>query len=491
MLQRVISTALLSVLLLGCTPSYDVVVVGGGAGGTCAAIEAARDGARVLVVEETPWLGGMLTAAGVSAIDGNYRLRGGLFGEFTDSLAGRYGGYEALRSGWVSNILFNPRVGAEILRNMADKAGVEVRTGCGMRYTRPFGPRYDKAWKLTLSDGTRIKARILIDGTELGDVAAAMGVTELKDRITAQDLTYVAIVKEYDHPVPVEKPEGYDPELYRHCTDVWDKEMMLSYGRLPDGKYMLNWPQSGNDYFAEYLDMTPAEREQVIQKAKLRTLGYLYYLKTELGFPNLGIADDVFPTADGLPFIPYYREARRIAGRDTMTVEAAHRPYDFDLYTRAIAVGDYPVDHHHNQNPRREELSHLWFGKIPSFSVPLGVVIPVDTEDFLVADKAMSSSWEMNGGTRLQPVVMGVGQAAGALAALAVKTGRHPHEVPASEVQSVLLDHGCYLLPFLDLKPSDPGFRELQEAGVRGEVRGIGRTVGWANETWVNLPENE
>ena len=491
MLQRVIPTVLLAVSLLSCARHYDVVVIGGGAGGTCAAIEAARDGARVLVVEETPWLGGMLTSAGVSAIDGNYRLRGGLFGEFTDSLAGRYGGYEALKSGWVSNILFNPRVGADILRNMADKAGVEVRTGCGMRYTRPYGPRYDNAWKLTLSDGSRIKARILIDGTELGDVAAAMGVTELKDRITAQDLTYVAIVKEYDHPVPVEKPEGYDPELYRHCTDVWDKEMMLSYGRLPDGKYMLNWPQSGNDYFAEYLDMTPAEREQVIQKAKLRTLGYLYYLKTELGFRNLGIADDVYPTADGLPFFPYYREARRIAGRDTMTVEAAHRPYDFDLYTRAIAVGDYPVDHHHNQNPRREELSHLWFGKIPSFSIPLGVVIPVDTEDFLVADKAMSSSWEMNGGTRLQPVVMGVGQAAGALAALAVKTGRHPHEVPASEVQSVLLDHGCYLLPFLDLKPSDPGFRELQEAGVRGDVRGIGRTVGWANETWVNLPENE
>jgi len=486
-------------MLLGCTPSYDVVVVGGGAGGTCAAIEAARNGARVLVVEETPWLGGMLTSAGVSAIDGNYRLRGGLFGEFTDSLAGRYGGYEALKSGWVSNILFNPQVGADILRNMADKAGVELRMGCGMRW--PVGAGHDATrhsrldrespWKLTLSDGSRIKARILIDGTELGDVAAALGVAELKDRVTAQDLTYVAIVKEYDHPVPAEKPEGYDPELYRHCTDVWDKEKMLSYGRLPDGSIMLNWPQSGNDYFAEYLDMTLSEREEVIQKAKLRTLGYLYYLQTELGYRDLGIADDVFPTEDGLPFIPYYREARRIAGRDTMTVEAAHRPYDFDLYTRAIAVGDYPVDHHHNQNPRREELSHLWFGKIPSFGVPLGVVIPIETEDFLVADKALSSSWEMNGGTRLQPVVMGVGQAAGALAALAVKTGRHPHEVPASEVQSVLLDHGCYLLPFLDLKPSDPGFRELQEAGVRGEVRGIGRTVGWANETWVKLPENE
>ena len=96
----------------------------------------------------------------------------------------------------------------------------------------------------------------------------------------------------------------------------------------------------------------------------------------------------------------------------------------------------------------------------------------------------------MNGAVRLQPVLLGLGQAAGALAAIATRSGRHPSEVPAAEVQSVLLDHGCYLLPFLDLKPGEQGFRELQEQGIRGEVRGIGRTVGWANETWVNLPVN-
>ena len=492
----------LCLAILSCTPVYDVVVAGGGTGGTAAAIEAARGGARTLVVEPTPWLGGMLTAAGVSAIDGNYRLRGGLFGEFTDSLAARYGGYEALKSGWVSNILFNPAVGAEVLRNMADEAGVEVRTGLTIK---EMTHRKKGGWTLAFSNGSRARARILIDGTELGDIAEKAGAAELKDRITAQDLTYVAILKEYETPVPMEKPEGYDIDLYRNSCDnpladnrdgfnpqgqqLWSPEMMLSYGRLPDGHIMLNWPVCANDYFAEYLDMTPAEREEVVRKAKLRTLGFIYFLQHELGYDRIGIADDVFPTQDGLPFFPYYREARRIAGVDTMTVEAAKDPYRFDLYTRAVAVGDYPVDHHHVQNPRHEELSHLWFGKIPSFSVPLGVVVPVDVDDLLVADKAISVSWEMNGGTRLQPVVTGLGQAAGALAALAVKTGRQAREVPVSEVQAILLDHGCYLLPFLDLKPSDPGFRELQEKGVRGEVRGIGRSIGWANETWVHVPE--
>ena len=483
--------------LLSCAPHYDVVVVGGGTGGTAAAIAAARGGAKVLVVEESPWLGGMLTAAGVSAIDGNYRLRGGLFGEFTDSLAARYGGYEALRSGWVSNILFNPAVGADVLANMARAAGVDVRFGVRHARLRP-----GISWRIALSDGSRVKARILIDGTELGDVAAAAGATELQDGVSLQDMTYVAVLKEYDHPVPVEKPIGYDRDIYRSCCDnplaenldgfnplgqqLWSPEMMLSYGRLPDGHHLIiNWPVGGNDIYLDYLSMP---RDSVYRLAKARTLGFVYFLQNELGYKNLGIADDVFPSADGLPFYPYYREARRFAGKDTMTVEAAREPYSFDLYRRAVAVGDYPVDHHHMQNPRREELAHLWFGKIPSFSVPLGVVIPVNVEDLLLADKSISVSWEMNGATRLQPVVTGLGQAAGTLAALAVKKGCHPSEVPVEEVQAALLDQGCYLLPFLDLQPSDPGFRELQEAGIRGEVKGIGRSIGWSNETWVCPP---
>ncbi len=484
-----------------CTKEYDVVVAGGGAGGTAAAIEASRCGASVLIVEETPWLGGMLTSAGVSAIDGNYRLRGGIFGEFCDSLAARYGGYEPLYSGWVSKIMFNPAVGAGVLAAMASGAGAEVRFGTGLE---SFRPRARGGWKLRLTDGTRIGARILVDGTELGDVARDAGAEALLDGECVQDMTYVLIIKEFDHDVSIPQPPFYDIENYRHCClnpladdrggvgpkgqQLWSRDMMLSYGLLPDGHIMVNWPVYGNDIYAEYLEMTPEERTEAFLEAKYRALGFLYFMQHELGLTHLGIADDVFPSGDGLPFYPYFREARRIAGTDTMTVAAAKSPYDFDLYTRAVAVGDYPVDHHHVQNPRWEELSHLWWGSIPSFSVPLGVTVPVRVEDLLVADKAVSSAWDMNGGTRLQPVVMEIGQAAGALAALSVRSGLHPREVPVREVQELLLDHGCYLLPFLDLKPADPGFRELQTAGIEGRVRGTGRSVGWSNETWVNLP---
>ena len=82
--------ALVLFLLSSCN-SYDVLIVGGGASGTMAGIQAARMGSKTMIAEENCWIGGMLTSAGVSAIDGNYKLRGGLFREFTDALAEHYG----------------------------------------------------------------------------------------------------------------------------------------------------------------------------------------------------------------------------------------------------------------------------------------------------------------------------------------------------------------------------------------------------------------
>ena len=100
--------------------SVDLVIIGGGASGTAAGIAAGREGVSALIIEPTPWLGGMLTSAGVSAIYGNHRLPSWIWGEFSDSLRVRYGSQQALSTGWVSNTLFEPRVGQEILRNMVD-----------------------------------------------------------------------------------------------------------------------------------------------------------------------------------------------------------------------------------------------------------------------------------------------------------------------------------------------------------------------------------
>ena len=67
-MKRLLLDLIILLAFSACTPTYDVVVAGGGTGGTAAAVEAARGGARTLVVEEGAWLGGVLTSAGVSAV---------------------------------------------------------------------------------------------------------------------------------------------------------------------------------------------------------------------------------------------------------------------------------------------------------------------------------------------------------------------------------------------------------------------------------------
>ena len=95
----------------------------------------------------------------------------------------------------------------------------------------------------------------------------------------------------------------------------------------------------------------------------------------------------------------------------------------------------------------------------------------------------------INGATRLQPVVMQLGQAAGAIAALSQLEDRTVRNVPVRKVQSALLEAGCYIMPYLDLPKDHKHFIALQKIGATGILRGEGRNVGWANQTWFRADD--
>lgn len=155
------------------------------------------------------------------------------------------------------------------------------------------------------------------------------------------------------------------------------------------------------------------------------------------------------------------------------------------LYRTAIAVGDYPVDHHHTRYHGHEELPNLYFHPIPSYGLPLGVLIPLNVEGLIIAEKSISVSNIINGTTRLQPVVLQIGQAAGALAALSVKKKCAIGQVPVREVQNAVLHAKGYLLPYLDVPVSDVKFIPYQRIGATGILKGVGKNVGWSNQTWL------
>ncbi|MFT3824360.1 MAG: FAD-dependent oxidoreductase [Chitinophagaceae bacterium] len=491
----------------------DVLVIGGGASGTTAGIQAARMDVNVLVIEETNWLGGMLTSAGVSAIDGNHRMPAGLWGEFRQKLYQYYGGAAAVETGWVSNTLFEPHVGNQLLQQMA-AAEKKLQIWFNTKFTSL--KREQDHWIVTVTQGKKqqiIIATILIDATELGDAMAAAGAgyrigMDARDEIgeeqapekannIIQDLTYVAVLKDYGKGVDktIAKPAGYDPKVFDCSCDVSDPASfdspqnncfrMMQYGRLPNNKYMINWPKCGNDIYLNIIESTPAQREQALKEAKLHTLRFVYYLQTALGYKNLGLADDEFTTTDKLPMIPYHRESRRLKGLVTFTVNNISKPYESEqpLYRTGIAVGDYTIDHHHLKNPDAPKIDFVKI-KVPSYNVPMGSLIPAGVDGLIVAEKSISVSNIVNGATRLQPVVLQLGQAAGTMAALCIRKHLQPAQLSVRDVQQQLIKSKGYIMPFIDVPSSDPQFDVIQQIGATGIMKGTGVPYMWANQTW-------
>jgi hypothetical protein len=497
------------------TYKTDVLVIGASASGIAAGIQSARMGVNTIITEPTTWLGGMITAAGVSAFDGNHSLPSGLFGEFREALHKVYGGPSKVSTGWVSNTLFEPHVGDSIFKSMVlQTKGLTVKYQ--FKFLRVLKNNDTITGAVFVDEPTNqqitIYARQVIDATELGDVLANAGVpyslgmeasaatgedvhvSETNDIV--QDITYVAILKDYGMGVDktIAKPKNYDPsEFDGACTDYYfntanpkpnvDAIKMLNYGKLPNQKYMINWPNRGNDIYLNVVEMDEANRQIELVKAKEQTLRFIYFIQHQLGFKNLGLADDEFPTYDKLPLIPYHRESRRVKGLVRFDVRHIAKPFDAPspLYRTGIAVGDYPIDHHHKKNIKAPQ--HLDFHPVPSFNIPLGSLIPQHLSGLIIAEKSISVSNVVNGTTRLQAIALLIGQAAGTLAALSVQQNLDAQEVPVRKVQLGLLNSNAYIMPYYDVSLSHNHFVAAQKIGATGILKGEGVPFSWANRT--------
>ena len=97
-----------------------------------------------------------------------------------------------------------------------------------------------------------------------------------------QDITYVAILKDFgEKDMTIEKPAGYDPSIF-YCTCkndlcsnpdsgtvLWEKHQMITYGKLPNNKYMINWPINGNDYYVNMIEMDKEQRDSALLRSSI------------------------------------------------------------------------------------------------------------------------------------------------------------------------------------------------------------------------------
>ncbi|MDZ8083571.1 MAG: FAD-dependent oxidoreductase [Nostoc sp. DcaGUA01] len=467
------------------TYTADVLVVGGGTGGTTAAIQAARRGAKTILVSEFSWLGGMLASAGVSAPDGNEleALQTGLWGAFLQELRHRQPG--GLDNCWVSFFSYDPRIGAEIFADwVGELPNLHWISG---QVPLEVYRQGDSITGVRFADFA-VTAKIILDGTELGDLLALADIpyrwgwelqsewgepsapvtfNSLTERYPVQAPTYVVIMEDFGEAVAPEIPAApnYNPSLFAGAWDNYGAQTFLNYGRLPGDRFMINWPICGNDYGegVDRLIKSDVARGEFIQESRWHSQNFARFIQNQLG-RCYGLAKQVFPhTQKAFALHPYYRESRRLVGvatireQDILPVAGGRVA---SIFNDAIAVGNYANDHHYpgvqfSVQPKSIQWGGRWTGT--PFTIPYSCLIPAKTDGLLVCEKNISVSHIANGATRLQPVVMGIGQAAGMAAAICVELNCQPRDLPVRDLQAALLqdDHArAIIVPFFNLPPN-------------------------------------
>jgi len=479
----------------------DLLVVGAGIGGTAAAIQAARRGIRTVLVGETPWLGGMFTAAGVAAPDGNELAawQTGLWGAFLRALRQRQ--TEGLSHGWVSLFTFTPSLGATILAEWAQAlpplTWITGQTPLAVLQSqqRITGVRFQDY---------QIEARLILDGTELGDLlalaevphrwgwewqgefnepSAPIAANDLTERYPVQSPTWVFLMQDYGQdPAPrIEPLANYDPTPFGDAWKNHGVERFLNYGRLPGNQLMINWPIAGNDYGQgmERLIGSDSAKRAFEQEAYEHSYQFATFLQRETG-KSLGLAQNAFPQiagrAAGFALYPYFRESRRLRGQVTIT-ESMILPMaggtvaplpQLNGQVTAIAIGNYPLDHHYPGveyplSPKSLKWGGRWTGT--PFALPYQALVPSEYRGLLVCEKNISVSHMANGSTRLQPLVMNLGQVAGLAAALCLAKNCDPQDLPVRELQEALLTEAiapAAVIPLYNLPPDHPDWLTWQ-----------------------------
>jgi len=503
----------------------DVVVVGAGTGGISAAIQAARLGAQVALLEETDWIGGQMTASADATMDegnSNITLNSGLYAEFVARMNAFYlarGKSVGTCYGKDTNHCYEPAVIQKILFEMIHDANDHSKGHVGVylreRVVKVLGTGQVVTGVVTQNHHT-FHSKVVIDATELGDV---LPLTPAEYRIghftsaapgksCIQDISYMPILKKYLKGMPPElwmqhPPPGYDAAFVAYMRrfiradgnpvggqipvnlDIHNRLRALPDLSNPDNytasdpvnvsRTALNW---FNDYPADTDLFDRSKRKSIMCAAKLHTLDVIYYIQHDLNGKLWSVANDqgydtpynreenscpnipqeFKPLEVNFPPLPYIRESQRLIGEYTLIGEDVRREAPWptsqrfsdlfpvrSVFNDSIAVGDYNVYLHDcklqaDLEPEFDHVSDMPAEFRPGpFQVPVEVLIPAKVDGLLAAEKNISESRIASSVTRMQPITMLVGQAAGALAAIAVSENTQPRHVDPGLVQRAVL----------------------------------------------------
>lgn len=434
---------------------YDVAVLGGGPAGIAAAISAARNGAKTILIERYGFLGGMSTIALVypwmtfhSAI--GEQVIQGIAQEIVDRLMALQASPGHLRDtvGFVHTLTpYNPEVYKVLAHDMLREAGVDVLLHAAATDVLTDGNRITCVRLHHKSGTTQLEAKVYIDATGDGDIAYMAGVPWEKGNIDhkVQPMTMKFRLRGVD----LEKVKHY---IQQHPSEFYEKSLISELDHLPLTGVMgffsqwksanLPIPRDGILFFTgpnddEVLvnvsrisgldptnieDLTKAEiegRKQVLLLEKF----FRDYIP---GFERATVS--AVGTQIGV------RETRRIIGQYVLNGEDVLDGRRFD---DVIARSGYPIDIH---NPEGKGVTANFIREGGAYDIPYRSIVPLQITNLLLAGRCISTTHEAQATTRLTPSCMAIGQAAGTAAALAVLHQCDTAKVPITALQDRLIE---------------------------------------------------
>ncbi|MDA8218445.1 MAG: FAD-dependent oxidoreductase [Dehalococcoidales bacterium] len=463
------------------TKTGDVIVVGGGPTGIAAAIAAARNGARTILVERYGFLGGTATAGLVGPFMTSYDDTGevqivrGIFDELMRRLETVGGGIHPAKTspgtahssylsfGHKHVAPFSPEALKLVAAEMCLEAGVDLLFHSMFLDPIMDGNAVAGVIVANKSGLQALKAKVTVDASGDADVAFAAGAPTVKGRELDGKMQPVSLFFRIGN-VEREKVEAYRRE---HPEDSRLFESIIEQARErgeypiprqgispwlePDGfTWRLNQTRILGIDGTSVEDLTRAEIEGRRQVAFLID----FFRKNLPGFENCVFID----TAPQVGI----RETRRIVGEYVLKLEDLQ---EGKVFADAVAFAAFPVDIHQVDGIGGTHLGYGPRGKFPiadMYSIPYHSLVPLQIDGLLVAGRTLSATHEAAASARVMPFCFATGEAAGVASALAVKQGMQPRQVDGIAVRRALANQGAYVGPLEALKAPVPLAKKAQ-----------------------------
>lgn len=391
----------------------DVLVCGGGPAGLAAAFTAARAGARVLLLERHPFLGGVWTAGALTIIiDSEHK--DGLNLEIRQRLEQREAALYYPR--WPNWPIYGIEAMKSLLDDMVAETGVEPQLYTQVAAVAREGKKILGVFTESKSGREFLKARMIIDATGDGDVAARAGCEFEHGRPSdgkTQPMTLYGRIGGYTgEPVHIQplldiaRRVGVEPSY-------GDVTLFPQPGQ--PGVFML----MATHLYGSGIDVRNLTHAEMQGRREIRQLLELYRQHGGEAWK------DVFLIDTG-PFLGI-RESRRILGRHYLTAQELQAGAKFE---DSICRVRFLADIHHPDPSEGTGLTHV---HLPHYGIPFRCLQPLGVDNLLTAGRCISGDHIAFASYRVTGNAVATGEAAGLAAAMAIEQDVDPHELDVPE----------------------------------------------------------